>query len=91
MENSQLDQIWAFQMLENVLFRAPGAVQMPFKHFYDKLGIVNKLYINICSVPKPRELPTEETFYGIVDVLQGLSQKVDKFDALFIILKQYHI
>lgn len=62
-----------------VFFGAPGAVQMPFKHFNDKLGIVNKLYINICSVPKPRQLPTEETFYGIVDVLQGLSQKVDKF------------
>lgn len=59
-------------MLENVLF---GAVQM---HFCDKLGTVNKLYINIFSLPKPRELPTEETFYRIVDVLQGLFQKVDK-------------
>jgi len=38
-------------MLGNVLFEAPGAIQMQFKHFYDNL---NKMYKNICSVPKPR-------------------------------------
>lgn len=31
MENSQLNQIWAFQMLENVLFAARGTVPMPYK------------------------------------------------------------
>lgn len=52
---------------------------VPFKHLYVKLGTVNNLYINIFSVAKSRELPTEETFYRIVDVLQGLFQKIDKF------------
>lgn len=58
----------SIQMLEKFLFGAPGAAQMPFKHFCNKLGIVNKLYVNICSVPKGREL---WFFYSIVDVLQG--------------------